>query len=108
MASLDFDAVNAHLEKRPPLGSTARVLLERNDDVIGEQVVMSRSLLEEVLHHLEQGIEPTYDLGCTAYSAPLKPSMRRCVCKRCVCASAVERGHRRFCWNAAEHRRGPT
>jgi hypothetical protein len=47
--------------------------------VIGEQVVMSRSLLEEVLHHLEQGIEPTYDLGCTAYSAPLKPSMRRCV-----------------------------
>lgn len=71
--SLDFDAVNAHLEQAClPLGVDPHaVFLNEIDDVIGEQIVMSRSLLEEVLHHLEQGVEPTYDPGLHGlFSAP--------------------------------------
>lgn len=71
--NLDFEAVNAHLEQVClPLGIDPHaVFLNQIADVIGEQIVMSRSLPEEVLHHLEQGVEPTYDQGLHGlFSAP--------------------------------------
>lgn len=39
------------------------IFVTRVDDVLDPQVTDSRSLVDEVLHWLEQGEEPTYDVG---------------------------------------------
>ncbi|MFV3405481.1 MULTISPECIES: hypothetical protein [Pseudomonas] len=59
------EMVLAHLnETFQPLGiDPEAVYINQIDNVIDEAVVMSRSLLDEALHHLDQGVEPTYDQG---------------------------------------------
>jgi len=60
--NLNIEAVHAHLKQASGLDPDA-VHVTEVADVIDLEVVSSRTLVEEALHWLKLGEEPTYDLG---------------------------------------------
>jgi len=60
--NLNIEAVHAHLKQAFGLDPDG-VYVTEVADVIDLYVVRSRTLVEETLHWLKQGEEPTYDQG---------------------------------------------
>lgn len=78
---LDAESVYLYLAEACQVFGVApeEVFITQVADLIDEQVISSRSLLDEVLEHLEQGEEPTYDQGLTGvFSQPgtFEPDLR--------------------------------
>lgn len=59
---LNIEAVHAHLKQAFRLDPDA-VHVTEVGDVINQDVIISRTLVEESLHWLKRGEEPTYDPG---------------------------------------------